>query len=208
MTEKPILWSFRRCPYAIRARLAIQSAGIAVDLREILLRDKPDAFLAASPSATVPCLQADTTLDESRDIMLWALHHSDPSDWLAGHDASLMDACDGPFKQALDHTKYHVRFPALSRQAERAKAAAFLQDLDHRLIGQRYLTGDQMRITDAAILPFVRQFANIDRAWFDAQSWPHLIRWLDHFTASAEFANVMMKYPVWQPGQPAVRFPA
>ncbi|MBU2487130.1 MAG: glutathione S-transferase N-terminal domain-containing protein, partial [Alphaproteobacteria bacterium] len=111
---KPVLYSFRRCPYAMRARLAVASAGVEVELREILLRDKPAAFLAASPSATVPCLVTDSgVIDESLDVMLWALTQNDPEGWLqmpeAGHD--WITRADGPFKQALDRTKYANRYP-------------------------------------------------------------------------------------------------
>ena len=114
MTTLPILWTFRRCPYAMRARLAIQSSGQQVVLQEILLKDKPAPFLAASPKGTVPVVQDGSTLiEQSRDVMLWALGRNDPEGWLdmpdEGH--ALMDTCDGPFKSALDHTKYAVRYP-------------------------------------------------------------------------------------------------
>ena len=208
MTATPILWSFRRCPYAMRARLALRSAQVSVLLREILLREKPDAFLAASPSATVPCLVVDETIDESRDIMVWALNQNDPQGWLdsPGTDA-LIDQCDGPFKAALDHTKYAVRYPDLDPEVERQKAAEILRIWDARLSQHAYLTGAKFTLADAAILPFVRQFANIDRAWFDAQDWPHLIGWLDAFLASDDFAGIMTKYPPWQLGQDGVPFP-
>jgi glutathione S-transferase len=123
VTTLPILWTFRRCPYAMRARLAIQSSGRQVVLQEILLKDKPTAFLAASPKGTVPVVQdGDDVIEESRDVMLWALGRSDPENWLKmpaeGH--TLIDTCDGPFKRALDHTKYAVRFPDRDEAAERA----------------------------------------------------------------------------------------
>lgn len=192
----------------MRARLAVQSAGIQTELREILLKDKPSAFLATSNSGTVPALQADTTLDESRDIMIWALEQNDPEGWLDmpadGHD--LITKNDGPFKAALDHTKYAVRHPDKDEAEERAKASVFLHDLNARL-RQDYLFKDTPSLADMAILPFVRQFANTDRAWFDAQDWPNLIRWLDHFTASESFSNIMAKYPPWQPDQSPVHFP-
>ena len=209
MSTTPILWSFRRCPYAIRARLAIRAAGVTVRLREIVLRGKPDAFLAASPSATVPCLEADRIIDESRDIMMWALEHRDPCGWLSRRDEDLplIDACDGPFKAALDHTKYHVRYPTLDRNTERAKAAMFLHELNNRLGEFDHLTGPDASLADAAILPFVRQFAFIDRDWFDAQDWPFLIRWLDRFLNSDDFKEVMVKYDPWQIGQDGVPFP-
>ncbi len=209
MPSTPILWSFRRCPYAMRARLAVQSAGLRVELREILLRDKPAAFLAASPSGTVPSLEADIGIDESRDIMIWALQQSDPQGWLDERDtaAQLIDQCDGPFKSALDHTKYAVRFPDLDPEVEREKAAAILREWDGHLAKHGSLAGPCFGLADAATLPFVRQFANIDRAWFDAQDWPHVVAWLDGFLASPAFAAIMHKYPPWQPGQDGVTFP-
>ncbi len=209
MTAHPILWSFRRCPYAIRARLAVQSAGVTVELREILLRDKPTAFLDTSPSATVPALRLqDRVLDESLDIMIWALEQNDPARLLdmpeTGRD--LIEANDGPFKAALDHTKYAVRYPERDPEVERAKAARHLAGLETQLAGRSWLFGDRPTLADLALLPFIRQFANIDRPWFDAQGWPHLARWLDRFLASDAFAAVMPKYAPWQPGDAPLWF--
>ena len=208
MPPTPILWSFRRCPYAMRARLAIQSAGVQCELREILLKDKPAAFLAASASDTVPALQTDTTIDESHDIMIWALLQNDPEGWLdmpdEGYD--LITENDGPFKAALDHTKYAVRHPDKDEAEERAKASIFLQDLNQRLT-KAYLFKDTPTLADMAILPFVRQFANTDRAWFDVQDWSNLIHWLDAFLTSDAFKGIMAKYPPWQDGQTPVHFP-
>ena len=210
MTALPILWSFRRCPYAMRARLAVQSSGVPVALQEILLRDKPDAFLATSPKGTVPVVNdAGTVIEESRDVMLWALQQSDPEGLLDMPEQgfALLDQCDGPFKTALDHTKYAVRHPNLSESDEREKASVFLRDLNSRLTGQPFLFGQDRTIADIGIAPFVRQFANTDRAWFDAQGWPHLIEWLDRFLESAEFAAVMTKYTPWQQGDAPIIFP-
>ncbi|WP_420583705.1 glutathione S-transferase [Ruegeria sp.] len=203
MTQLPILWTFRRCPYAMRARLAVASAGLTVELREIVLRDKPDAFLKTSASGTVPALRlADRVLDESLDIMIWALEQRDPQRLLEmpSEGWDLIAANDGPFKAALDHTKYATRYPELDTEAERTKAAAHLMALDQRLHGQRWLFGDRPTLTDLALLPFVRQFAHIDRAWFDAQDWPDLIGWLNRFLASDSFAGIMAKYPPWAKG--------
>jgi glutathione S-transferase len=203
MSQYPILWTFRRCPYAMRARLAIMSSGIKVELREILLRDKPSAFLETSPTATVPSLRVgDLVLDESADIMVWALDQCDPQRLLdmPKEGWSLIETNDGPFKTALDHTKYASRFPELDAGAERDKAATFLHKLDQRLKGQNWLFGDRPTIADQAILPFVRQFANTDRDWFDAQVWPDLISWLNCFTKSAAFAQIMIKYLPWSEG--------
>lgn len=210
MATLPVLWTFRRCPYAMRARLAIVSSGQHVELREILLRDKPAPFRAASPKATVPVIQDGTAvIEESRDVMLWALNRNDPEGWLdmpdTGH--ALIDTCDGPFKMALDHTKYAVRFPDREEADERAKAMVFLRDLNQRLEKTPFLMGNRRTLADMAILPFVRQFANTDRAWFDAQGLLPLTAWLDDFLASPRFRAVMTKYPPWQAGQDQVFFP-
>ena len=209
MPRHPILWSFRRCPFAMRARLALLSSGVRVELREVLLRDKPSEFLETSPSATVPALRLrERVLDESLDIMIWALAQNDPLHLLEMPDDGwrLIETSDGPFKTALDHTKYASRFPDLDAAVERHKATVFLTDLDRRLSGQRGLFADRQTIADIAILPFVRQFANIDRNWFDAQDWPFLWVWLDGFTQSDDFARIMSKYAPWSDGDPPIWF--
>lgn len=203
----PVFYSFRRCPYAMRARLALVASGVSVSLREIRLRDKPDAFLQASPSGTVPCLVTkDLTIDESLDIMVWALRQNDPEGWLSMPEEGwqLIARCDGPFKHALDRTKYATRYPEADRETERAKASGFLLELDERLQGHLF---GRPTLADYAILPFVRQFAFTDKDWFDEQGWPSLQLWLDGFLQSGIFNEIMPKYPVWQPGQPEVRFP-
>ena len=211
MTVVPVLYSFRRCPYAIRARLAILAAGQKVELREVVLRNKPEAFLQVSPSATVPCLKlSDEVLDESLDIMRWALHRHDPESWLtlpqAGFD--LVEQSDGPFKAALDRTKYANRYPDSNPEEQRALAHGFLYELNGRLEGQEYLFGATPSLADMAILPFVRQFAFIDKPRFDAEDWPHLAAWLARFLDSARFASVMSKYPAWAEGAQAIYFGA
>jgi glutathione S-transferase len=194
----------------MRARLAIHASRQNVVLQEILLKDKPAPFLAASPKGTVPVLQdgADV-IAESRDVMLWALRRNDPERWLDMPEEgdALIDACDGPFKTALDHTKYAVRFPELDEAEERAKAMEFLVHLNDRLLRQPFLMGPQRTLADMAILPFVRQFANTDRAWFDAQGMTGVSAWLDAFLQSERFRAVMVKYPPWQAGQDQVNFP-
>lgn len=210
MEQHPILWSFRRCPYAMRARLAIAASGVNVALREILLKDKPASFLDASSKGTVPVLEnGEVVIDESRDIMMWALSKNDPDGWLdmSQDGFSLIDICDGPFKQALDHTKYAVRFPDLDKGNERAKAMGFLNLLNEHLRANPFLMGPKYTIADIAILPFVRQFANTDRTWFDAQNLNPLTKWLDEFLASKRFAAIMIKYPPWQSGQDQINFP-
>ncbi|MEK9760405.1 MAG: glutathione S-transferase [Candidatus Puniceispirillum sp.] len=215
MASLPVLWSFRRCPYAMRARLAIAASGQPVVLREILLRDKPTAFVAASPKATVPVLQlADgTVIDESRDIMMWALTQCDPDGWLAvwqrDQDAALrfLDHLDGPFKAHLDRYKYASRYDKSAAVMHRDSGAAFLGDLDRSLSGQAALSGAAMGVLDFASLPFVRQFRIADPQWFDAQPWPHLHRWLASFLTSPRFARIMHKYTPWDAAASPVLFP-
>lgn len=215
----PILYSFRRCPYAIRARLAIAASAAVVELREVVLRDKPEAFLNASPSATVPCLvlataeslgegamERPSVIDESLDVMIWALKQNDPEGWLEMPDQGLdwIARVDGPFKQALDRTKYPPRYPESDPQEQREIAAACLHELDME-IGEWIF--ERPSLADFAILPFVRQFAFIDKVWFDTQPWPKLNAWLTRFLVSDRFENVMRKYPQWHPGDEPVYFP-
>lgn len=204
----PVLYSFRRCPYAMRARLAVQAAGVDVELREIALKAKPAEMLQASPKGTVPVLvlPKGTVIEQSVDIMLWALRQSDPQDWLPMDAAAMTDALaciainDGPFKQALDRYKYPTRFALAEGLAEREKGAILLRDWEDRLTEKTYLQGAHWSLLDAAIAPFVRQFAHTDKTWFMEQNWPQLQRWLMAFEASPAFAAVMQKTPEWHAG--------
>ncbi|MDA9929667.1 glutathione S-transferase N-terminal domain-containing protein [Alphaproteobacteria bacterium] len=212
---RPIFWSFRRCPYAMRARLAIASAGVEVELREILLRDKPAAFRAASPKATVPVLALPDgeIIEESRDIMLWALGRRDPDGWLDvyNQDRQAGDAffamLDGPFKTHLDRYKYASRFDPDQGAMHRDKGAVTLIKFDAILQSQPALSGEILGLFDFAALPFVRQFRIADPTWFDAQSWPALHAWLQAFLASDQFADIMTKYSPWQDGDTGLAFP-
>ena len=198
---RPILYSFRRCPYAMRARLALHVSGQAVEHREILLRDKPQAMLDASPKGTVPVLVLPDgqVLDESLDIMRWALGRNDPEDWLAdcAQGQTLIAACDGPFKHHLDRYKYASRYENADAEQHRTKACDFLDELNQRLADHANLLGDSMRLADAAIFPFVRQFAMTDRDWFDAQPLAGVRAWLDRHLAGPRFAAIMTKHPLW-----------
>lgn len=195
----PILYSFRRCPYAIRARLALAVSGIAVEHREVKLRDKPAEMLAASPKGTVPVLVLPdgAVIDESIDIMRWALATNDPEDWLAGDDPTLIAANDGAFKGHVDRYKYPERYPA-DGVDHRAAGLAILEGLEARLGARAYLTGERFSLADAAILPFVRQFAAVDRDWFAAQDLPRVQAWLAAFVGSALFERVMAVREVWK----------
>lgn len=196
----PLLYSYRRCPYAIRARLALWQAGVRVQLHEVSLRDKPAEMLRLSPKGTVPVLvlPGGKVIDQSLDIMRWALRQNDPEGWLTAAPAHEMQALieqnDGPFKALLDRYKYPERHPERSAQAYRDEASQrFLQPLDAGLAQHPALLGDRTSLTDMALLPFVRQFAQVDRAWFDAQPWPHLGAWLEAGLNSPLFLTVMAK---------------
>ena len=204
----PILYSFRRCPYAMRARLALAVSGTRCELREVVLRAKPPSMLTASPKGTVPVLVLpnDEVIDESLEIMRCALANCDPEDWLARDDAALIAANDGAFKQDLDRYKYPERY-AVDPLAHRAKGLAFLRELDARLSASGQLCGSARGLTDAAIVPFVRQFAAVDQQWFDTQPLSHLRIWLNGHLASDLFDAVMMRVAPWSPGDPPVFFP-
>ncbi len=198
----PILYSFRRCPYAMRARLALASAKITVEHREILLRDKPATMLEASPKGTVPVLITEgQVIDESLDIMLWALAQNDPESWLdipaSGHD--LIAETDADFKASLDRYKYASRIPDADPQSDRDNAARFLTKLDAMLTNKPYLYGSEPRLPDMAIATFVRQFAHVDLDWFSAKPWKNLANWLHQFKTSNRFLETMVKHPIWVP---------
>ncbi|MGB1557282.1 MAG: glutathione S-transferase N-terminal domain-containing protein, partial [Oceanococcaceae bacterium] len=171
MHALPILYSFRRCPYAMRARLALAVAGIPVELREVLLRDKPAELLHISPKATVPVLHlADgQVLEHSLDIMLWALEQKDPEGWLQADRALSLDRIeenDGPFKHWLDRYKYWERHPEHSKEYYRGEAEAYLQSWEQALHSQGALLAEHWTLADWALLPFWRQFAHSDRGWW------------------------------------------
>lgn len=211
----PILYSFRRCPYAMRARLAICATGLKCELREIVLRDKAPEFLAASPKATVPVvvIEQGQVIEESLEVMLWALDQSDPLDWLSpqngdrGSMMSLIAQGDGDFKENLDRYKYASRFENGEGEVARDRAVGFLHTLNSQLAPTGYLFGSRNCLADIAIGPFVRQFANVNRPWFDTQDWPHLHNWLARFIESPEFAAIMGKYVKWQAGAQPIFFP-
>ncbi len=201
MTNRPTLYTFRRCPYAIRARLAIAVSGIEVDEYEVDLAAKPAAMLAISPKGTVPVLQLPdgTVLEQSLNIMNWALGRNDPEQWLGGAPdvATMADALitenDGNFKRALDGYKYPARFPLYPAEKYRDEGVAFLATLESQLAMMPFLTGDKRGLADAAIVPFVRQFVAVDRPWFDQCGMPRVRGWLDGYLASPLFIGVMAK---------------
>ena len=195
----------------MRARLALASARITCELREIVLRDKAPEFLAASPKGTVPVLVTQSrVIDESIDVMHWALAQNDPEHWrdMPPEGTDLIAHFDGPFKQALDRTKYASRYPGEDMETNRTQASLILMKLDERMSTKPWIYGNNPTQADMATLPFVRQFAMIDKPWFDAQPWPNVTRWLNAFLASGRFTAIMTKYPKWQAGDPVTLFPA
>ncbi len=212
----PILYSFRRCPYAMRARLALCYAEQVVELREIVLRTKPAEMLQISPKGTVPVLQLPDgrVLEQSLEIMQWALAQQDSAQYwptaLAQQQQiiQLITVNDGVFKAALDRYKYPNRYPEQDALFYRSQGEQFLQQLETRLKQQSYLCSNQASLADLAIFPFIRQFAQVDRLWFDQADYPYLQAWLAEWLESRWFIQVMQKFPVWQSGTRGVDFGA
>lgn len=195
-----ILYSFRRCPYAMRARMALSSSGLDYEHREVVLRDKPPEMLEVSPKGTVPVLVtlSGTVIEESLDIMHHALAVKDPEGWLERDDPELVAANDGPFKHHLDRYKYATRYADVDPEEHRSAALDILRQLEARLAKDAYLCGARRGLADIAIFPFIRQFANADRTWFDAQSLPRLQDWLERLITSELFTGVMAKHAQWK----------
>lgn len=211
-----ILYSFRRCPYAMRARLAIAYClpASSFELREVVLKDKPTEMIEISPKATVPVLQlADSdVIEESLDIMLYALaKNSEVNKVLLPESKkaeiiALIEENDGDFKWALDRYKYSDRFEH-SEQYYREKGEHFLSQLNERLKNHDFIMGSEMTLADLAIFPFIRQFAHVDKKWFEASQYTALIQWLNHWLESDLFKSIMKKYPQWHAGDEPVCFP-
>jgi glutathione S-transferase len=202
----PILYSFRRCPYAMRARLALDVSGQAHELREIALRNKPAEMLEASPKGTVPVLVLPdgAVIDESLDIMLWALGCNDPERWLTpesdslGGMRALIAQFDSHFKSNLDRYKYPARFEASDPSVSRTAACQDLELLEQRLARGAYLAGSAVSLVDMAIAPFVRQFANVDATWFASLPLGGVRRWLATIVTSERFERIMRPFPVYK----------
>ena len=204
MQAYPVLYTFRRCPYAMRARMAVMRSGVTCELREVVLRDKPAAMLELSPKGTVPVLHLPdgSVLEESLDVMHWALATNDPDNWLETVDASagFIRQLDGNFKSVLDHYKYYANYPTRSQSDYRDEGTLFLALLEEKLgaNGGVGLFGPRITLPDIAAFPFVRQFAYVDKDWFDRAPYPLLQAWLKTHLDSDLFRSVMTKYPVWK----------
>jgi glutathione S-transferase len=202
----------------MRARLALAVSQQCVELREVVLKDKPEAMLEASAKGTVPVLLVKTehgkvnVIDESLDIMLWALEQSDPAHWLTAltedrqTHLALVTHNDTIFKQNLDRYKYADRFPAHSAEHYRSQGEKFLQTLEDKLTQNNFLFGSKPMLSDFAIFPFIRQFAFVDKAWFDQSPYPKLQTWLRYFLDSALFKQIMPKFKQWVPGEAPIFF--
>ncbi|WP_278940805.1 glutathione S-transferase [Pseudomonas helleri] len=190
-----MLYSFRRCPYAMRARMALRYSGVPLSIVEVSLKAKPAEMLALSPKGTVPVLVcADgRVIEQSLEIMHWALARHDPDNWLGPDSAALIEENDQVFKVNLDRYKYAIRYPEQPMEQYRAQGAAFLQRLEVLLEQTPYLAGDTLSLADIALAPFVRQFAHVDRDWFEQAPYPRLNAWLERFLASELFISVMTK---------------
>lgn len=191
------LYSFRRCPYAMRARMALRYSGVAVEIVEVSLKAKPAAMLAISPKGTVPVLDADgRVIDESLEIMRWALAQNDPDNWLLDGDsriAELIEANDKVFKVHLNRYKYAERYPEQPMEVYRAEGAVFLQRLEELLADRDYLLTEHPSLADIALLPFLRQFAHVDREWFAQTPFVRLQAWLQRLLESDLFTSIMKK---------------
>lgn len=214
ISSYPCLYSFRRCPYAMRARLGILFAELQVELREITLKNKPPQMLAISPKGTVPVLQLldGTVIEESREIMIWALEQNDQQGLLNAevlHQANaLIDKNDNEFKYWLDRYKYADRHLEMSQTEYRQQGEVFLQLLEELLTKNSYLLGENITIADIGIMPFVRQFAHVDRDIFYSLPYPNLQRWLQDWLSHPLFLQAMTKFQPWQEKDDEVVFPA
>ncbi len=199
-----ILYTFRRCPYAMRARMALAYAGIELELREILLKDKPQDMLNHSPKGTVPVVitSDDKVVDESLDVMYWALEQNDPDNWQRCHanGIELIQSHDNDFKPLLDKYKYADRNKELSESEHRNNTLSFIKQLNLMLIESPYLAGQKLSICDIAIFPFIRQYAMVNKQWFDEQPYPALQTWLSVLLDSELFKSIMKKYKLYNDG--------
>lgn len=205
----PILYSFRRCPYAMRARLAIKASGIIVEIREVELKNKPKEFLGISPKATVPivCISSKQIIEESLDIMEWALKINDPLKLLKYEKLNrieihnILNKLENEFKQNLDRYKYSSRFDLPSPKLYRDKNLQTLNEFNNLLQNNKGICSSHLSLLDYAIFPFIRQFRNVNSVWFDSLELKFLQTWLYELIDSDEFSSIMKKYEIWNPNQ-------
>ena len=208
----PILYSFRRCPYAMRARMAIHISGQKCELREVLLRDKPPSMLDYSAKGTVPVLilQDGKVIDESLDVIDWALNINDPDDWQRSKDKEktkeLIKINDGEFKYHLDRYKYSKRYDNEDPEFHRKKCLKFIESINNELNNSKYIFDDNISYADIVLLPFIRQFRIADIEWFDSLPYDNLKKWLSSFLGSSLLNSIMKKYDLWKEGDKSIVF--
>ncbi|KGJ92459.1 glutathione S-transferase [Thalassotalea sp. ND16A] len=198
----PVLYSLRNCPFAMRARLAIYKSKQPIELRDVVLNNKPQQMLTASPKGTVPILvlASEQVIDESLEVMLWALNESDPDDLLHSGCAeilTLIEQFDEPFKTCLEQYKCAKRYHESNLTECRQACEVYIKDLEQRLTEHAYIIDEKESLADIALLPFIRQFAKIERQWYLQSPYPNVKRWLNRYLQSPMFTKVMAKYPLW-----------
>lgn len=206
----PVLYSLRNCPYAMRARIAIYYAKHKVALRDLVLTNKPDEMVKVSPKGTVPVLviniekKTPEIIEESLDIMLWALHESDPDDYLHVETPSLLPEMlslisqfDHEFKKCFDKYQCAKRYHEDSLENDREACEKYIVDLEKRLEDHTFLMSNKASLADIALLPFIRKFSKVERQWYLQSPYPKLREWLNHFLQSRMFSKVMTKHPLW-----------
>ncbi len=208
----PILYSFRRCPYAMRARMAIHISGQKCQLREVLLRDKPPSMLEYSAKGTVPVLilQDDKVIDESLDVIDWALNLNDPDNWQRSKDTEktkeLIKINDGEFKYHLDRYKYSKRYDNEDPEFHRKRCLKFIESINNELNNSEYIFDDNISYADIVLLPFIRQYRIADIEWFDSLPYNNLKKWLSSFLDSYLLNSIMKKYDLWKEGDEVTIF--
>ena len=210
--ETPVLYSFRRCPYCMRAHMALKYSGVKVELREVDLQDYPPQALKISAKATVPVLHLPdgTVIDESWDIVKWALTQNDPDNWSGENNEHMLDAeilietNDFSFKEDLDRYKYADRYPEHSEKHYRKACEEFIEELEEMLTENRYLLADKLSLADIGVFPFVRQFSLVDKDWFEQAPYPHVRQWLNKLINTELFTHVFQKHVLWQESAPAI----
>ena len=208
----PILYSFRRCPYAMRARMAIHASGQKCELREVLLRDKPPSMIEYSLKGTVPVLilQDGNVIDESLDVIDWALNLNDPDNWQRSKDnektKELIKINDGEFKHHLDRYKYSKRYDNEDPEFHRKKCLKFIESVNNELNNSKYIFDDNISYADIVLLPFIRQFRIADIEWFDSLPYDNLKKWLSSFLNSSLLNSIMKKYDLWKEGDKSIVF--
>ncbi|MBV1911445.1 MAG: glutathione S-transferase [Kangiellaceae bacterium] len=216
----PILYSLQHCPYAMRARMGVLLSEQPVYLRAIILKNKPREMLEASPKGTVPVLVFDNqdssklkVIDESLDVMLWALRKNDPSNLLYSNQPDMLKEMlyliilfDTEFKPCLERYKSAKRYHGSNREDCRLACEKYIALLEKMLYENKYVVGEQLSLVDYAILPYIRQFARVERQWYLASPYPKTKHWLKSHLESPVFSKIMKKYPLWLEGHDVVIF--